>query len=65
MLSSTISDGFGGFTSAFLDMLRDEFPKPTVWTTAMIEDALEWKREDTDVSISYVWTNSLAMFWEG
>ncbi|GAA5841691.1 hypothetical protein JCM3766R1_005153 [Sporobolomyces carnicolor] len=50
MLSSTISDGFGGFTSAFLDMLRDEFPKSTVWTTAMIEDALEWKREDTDRS---------------
>ncbi|GAA6014540.1 hypothetical protein JCM11491_004532 [Sporobolomyces phaffii] len=50
MLSSPISDAFGGFTSAFLEMLRDEFPKSTVWTTAMIHDARGWKRVDTDRS---------------
>ena len=49
MLSSPISDGFGGFTSMFLEMLRDEFPKSSVFTTAMISDALAWKRDDSEV----------------
>ncbi|GAA6062237.1 hypothetical protein JCM10212_000816 [Sporobolomyces blumeae] len=50
MLSTSITDGFGGFTSAFLEMMRDEFPKSTVWTTATMHDARGWKREDTERS---------------
>ncbi|GAA5939706.1 Dml1p [Sporobolomyces koalae] len=50
MLSTSISDGFGGFTSSLLEMLRDEFPKSTVWTTAMISDSRGWNRTDNDRS---------------
>ncbi|ORY88902.1 tubulin domain-domain-containing protein [Leucosporidium creatinivorum] len=50
MLSSPISDGFSGFTSIFLETLRDEFPKNSIFTTAMLSDALGWKREDTERS---------------
>lgn len=51
MISSPISDGFGGFTSSFLEMLRDEFPKTSLFSTAMLSDALSWKREDTEVRL--------------
>lgn len=50
MLSTPISDGFGGFSSVFLEMLRDEFTKSTIFTTAILSDSLSWKREDTEVS---------------
>ncbi|KAM0788396.1 hypothetical protein ACM66B_001534 [Microbotryomycetes sp. NB124-2] len=50
MLSTSISDGFGGFTSAFLEQLRDEHPKSCLFTTAMIHDAYGWKRTDTERS---------------
>lgn len=49
MLSSSVSSGYSGFTGAFLEMLRDEFSKSSVFTTAMLEDSLGWKREDTEV----------------
>jgi hypothetical protein len=52
MLSSTISDGFSGFTSIFLETLRDEFPKNNIFSTAMLTDALSWKREDTEVRLA-------------
>ncbi|GAA5932647.1 hypothetical protein JCM1841_000322 [Sporobolomyces salmonicolor] len=50
MLTSPISDGFSGFTTVFLEMLRDEFGKSTVWTTAMLADASGWKRADSERS---------------
>jgi hypothetical protein len=50
MLTTPISNGFGGFTSAFLELLRDEFAKAPVFTTATMSDAHGWKREDTEVS---------------
>ena len=50
MLTTPISNGFGGFTSAFLELLRDEFAKAPVFTTATMSDSHGWKRDDTDVS---------------
>ncbi|GAA5877726.1 hypothetical protein JCM16303_000218 [Sporobolomyces ruberrimus] len=50
MLTTSLSDAFGGFTSQFLESMRDEFPKSTVWTTGMIQGARLWKRTDTDRS---------------
>lgn len=51
MLSSPLSDGFSGFTSIFLENLRDEFPKSSIFSTGMLQDALGWKREDTEVRL--------------
>lgn len=50
MLTTPISDGFGGLASVFLEMLRDEFNKSTIFSTATMSDSLLWKRPDTDVS---------------
>lgn len=50
MLNTPISDGFGGFTSVFLEMIRDEFTKSTIFTTATLSDSLGWKRTETEVS---------------
>lgn len=50
MLNTPISDGFGGFTSVFLEMIRDEFTKNTIFTTATLSDSLGWQRTDTEVS---------------
>lgn len=49
MLSSPISDGFGGFSSAFLELLRDDYAKTNIFTTAMITDAGRWRRQDDEV----------------
>lgn len=49
MLTTPISTGFGGFTSSFLEMLRDEFAKAPVFTTATMTDSVGWKRDDTEV----------------
>lgn len=49
MVSSPISTGFGGFTSMFLEMLVDEFPKHQLFTTAMMGNAAGWQREETEV----------------
>jgi len=34
-LITTIDDGWGGFASEYMDHLRDEFPKTTIWTWAI------------------------------
>jgi len=49
MLTTPISNGFGGFTSAFLEMLRDEFAKAPVFTTATMTDSFGWNRDETEV----------------
>ena len=51
MLSTSMTDGFSGFTTSFLESLRDEFPKSSVFTTGMIESSTKWKRPDTEVSL--------------
>lgn len=51
MLTTPISDGFGGFASSFLETLRDEFPKSKIFSTAMLDNSLGWKREDTEVAL--------------
>lgn len=49
MLTTPVSDGFGGLASVFLETLRDDFPKHPIFTTAMISDSVGWKRPDTEV----------------
>lgn len=49
MITTPISDAFGGFTSVLLEMLRDDFSKSKVFTTAMMTNASSWKRDDTEV----------------
>ncbi|KAK4051838.1 mtDNA inheritance, partitioning of the mitochondrial organelle [Microbotryomycetes sp. JL201] len=51
MLSTSISDGFGGLSSGFIEQLRDEHAKACLFTTAMLKDAHGWKRHDTEVNI--------------
>ncbi|KAL8277816.1 hypothetical protein RQP46_009799 [Phenoliferia psychrophenolica] len=50
MLSTPISNGFGGFASVFLETIRDDFTKHAIFTTAMLSDSLGWKRADTERS---------------
>jgi hypothetical protein len=50
MITTPISDAFGGFTSVLLETLRDDFSKSKVFTTAMMTNASSWKRDDTEVS---------------
>ncbi|KAI5479056.1 hypothetical protein MNV49_004338 [Pseudohyphozyma bogoriensis] len=52
MITTPISDAFGGFSSVFLEALRDEFTKSTIFTTATLSDSLSWKRKDNDRSIA-------------
>lgn len=49
MISTPISNGFGGLTSSLLESLRDEFSKSKIFTTAMMENSDSWKRADTEV----------------
>ncbi|KAK4058413.1 mtDNA inheritance, partitioning of the mitochondrial organelle [Microbotryomycetes sp. JL221] len=50
MLTTSITDAFAGFSSAFVEQLRDEHPKACLFTTAMIHDAHDWKRADNERS---------------
>ncbi|GAA5946885.1 hypothetical protein JCM3765_002059 [Sporobolomyces pararoseus] len=51
MITSSISNGFSGLTTNFLEeSLRQEFSKSTVWVTSMLESSKGWKRIDTDRS---------------
>lgn len=50
MLTTSMTDGFSGFTTSFLESLRDEFPKSSVFTTGMIGSSRNWKRPDTERS---------------
>lgn len=49
MITTPMSDGFGGFASVFLEMLRDEFTKSTIFATGTLADSLSWTRTDTEV----------------
>lgn len=49
MISTPISNGFGGLTSSLLESLRDEFAKSKIFTTAMMENSDSWNRADTEV----------------
>ncbi|KAK4698262.1 hypothetical protein P7C70_g8020, partial [Phenoliferia sp. Uapishka_3] len=51
MLTTPISNGFGGFASIFLETIRDDFTKHAIFTTAMMTDSIGWKRVDTERSI--------------
>lgn len=49
-MTASLSSGFSGLTTAFVEHVRDEFPKRILWTTGMLENARGWKRTDTEVS---------------
>ncbi|SCZ93049.1 BZ3500_MvSof-1268-A1-R1_Chr6-2g08428 [Microbotryum saponariae] len=49
MITTPVSDAFSGLSATLLEILRDDFTKSSVFTTAMISDAFAWKREDTEV----------------
>ncbi|POY72544.1 hypothetical protein BMF94_4370 [Rhodotorula taiwanensis] len=48
LLTASLSTGFSGLTTAFVEHVRDEFPKTILWTTGMLENARGWKRTDTE-----------------
>lgn len=50
MITTPVSNGFSGLTSSMLELIRDEFQKSKIFTTAMMEDSNGWVREDTIVS---------------
>ncbi|KDE03252.1 hypothetical protein MVLG_06246 [Microbotryum lychnidis-dioicae p1A1 Lamole] len=50
MITTPVSDAFSGLSATLLEILRDDFTKSSVFTTAMISDAFAWKREDTERS---------------
>lgn len=52
MLSSSISDGFGGLSCSYLEVLRDDFNKATIFMTATMDNASEWLRPDNEVGAS-------------
>jgi len=67
MLTTSLSDGFSGFTTTLLESLRDEFPKSTVFTTGMIDSSRYWVRQDTEVrqsSLSSYLPSSSWGWWE-
>ncbi|GKU01837.1 hypothetical protein FLAG1_07013 [Fusarium langsethiae] len=41
---TTIDDAWGGFTSSYLESLRDEFPKTTIWTWGLQSPLLDISR---------------------
>ncbi|KAJ4116209.1 mtDNA inheritance, partitioning of the mitochondrial organelle [Fusarium equiseti] len=41
---TTIDDAWGGFTSSYLESLRDEFPKTTIWTWGLQSPSLDISR---------------------
>ena len=49
MLTTPISNGFGGFASVFLETIRDDFTKHAIFTTAMMSDSIGWKRDRKSV----------------
>ncbi|GAA5976550.1 hypothetical protein JCM10908_005541 [Rhodotorula pacifica] len=50
LLTSSMSSGFSGLTTAFVEHVRDEFPKTVLWTTGMLENARSWQRPDSERS---------------
>lgn len=48
-LSTPLSTGFSGLSSALLEQMRDEYPKSKFFSTGLISDARSWMREDSDV----------------
>ncbi|GAA5868999.1 hypothetical protein JCM3774_002443 [Rhodotorula dairenensis] len=50
LLTSSLSSGFSGLTTAFVEHVRDEFPKTVLWSTGMLEDSRNWTRPDSERS---------------
>ncbi|SCV67865.1 BQ2448_5476 [Microbotryum intermedium] len=50
MITTPVSDAFSGLSATLLEILKDDFTKSSVFTTAMILNAYGWKREDTERS---------------
>jgi hypothetical protein len=50
LLTSSLSSGFSGLTTSFVEHVRDEFPKAILWATGMLENSRSWTRSDSEVS---------------
>lgn len=50
LLTSSLSSGFSGLTTAFVEHVRDEFPKTVLWSTGLLENSRGWRRSDSEAS---------------
>lgn len=48
MLSTPISDGLSGLSASFVEALRDEFPKASLFATVSMQDERAWRRATSE-----------------
>ncbi|RGP69748.1 dml1 [Fusarium longipes] len=51
---TTIDDAWGGFTSSYLESLRDEFPKTTIWTWGLQSPLLDISRAKRQLRLANI-----------
>ncbi|KAF4331662.1 DML1-like protein [Fusarium beomiforme] len=51
---TTIDDAWGGYASAYLELLRDEFPKTTIWTWGLQNPLLDMPRAKRQLRLANI-----------